>query len=110
LNGINCNMPMSYFTCMTKLCSYNLWIAPFAFIGIHACEFKNIFKQVVMNEFMNQAKRLSKRGGVTYFKRDLKYVNKGGLGWLQFKKWEKRKEKKCGHRWEANLWKDKSLT
>ena len=33
-----------------------------------------------------------KEGDLTYFKRDLKYVNEEGLGWLQFKKKEKEKE------------------
>jgi len=46
----------------------------------YICGFKNVFKQVMMNEFDESSKEAKKGGDLTYSKRDLKYANKEGLG------------------------------
>jgi len=43
--------------------------------SIHACGFKNVLKQVMMNEFVEPSKEAFKKGDdLTYLKCDFKYV------------------------------------
>ena len=58
-------------------------LIPYMHVDLKLFLNKNVFKQVMMNEFMKQAKKLWKGGDFTYLKRDLKYVNEEGLRWLQ---------------------------